>query len=426
VLVIESIADNVPKLDIVGIGDDDAVIDETTLDETIILGEVDSDTIAESVYIDDAVFEAVDETVTLLETDDTEVSVYTALVEKVSSLVVVTVIAALAVIDSTWDNEFIDEAVTNDNEVTVFVTEAHDDTVFETELRAEVDADDVVLFVAIPVREVNGEKEEVPVDIEEILTWAVNDVIGVSELSADTEGLSVANDEREEEREKKDDFVDVALALASLDGAVEIDKAGELVAIALDVGVTANGDELPIDEKVAREVMVATALVVEIADAEAVSLLILVPIGDCVEMNDNDENVDKLGVREKRDEELSTDEIMDDLDCKDVSEKTEVILDDDRAERDKLGSDDIDDEGNGDRDKLWSADIDDESNEDRELIGERVEEADDATVRDADTDFDANVVVEGKRDDAKETELNAEKESKLLTREDTDALPERR
>ncbi len=425
-LVIESIADNVPKLDIVGIGDDDAVIDETTLDETIILGEVDSDTIAESVYIDDAVFEAVDETVTLLETDDTEVSVYTALVEKVSSLVVVTVIAALAVIDSTWDNEFIDEAVTNDNEVTVFVTEAHDDTVFETELRAEVDADDVVLFVAIPVREVNGEKEEVPVDIEEILTWAVNDVIGVSELSADTEGLSVANDEREEEREKKDDFVDVALALASLDGAVEIDKAGELVAIALDVGVTANGDELPIDEKVAREVMVATALVVEIADAEAVSLLILVPIGDCVEMNDNDENVDKLGVREKRDEELSTDEIMDDLDCKDVSEKTEVILDDDRAERDKLGSDDIDDEGNGDRDKLWSADIDDESNEDRELIGERVEEADDATVRDADTDFDANVVVEGKRDDAKETELNAEKESKLLTREDTDALPERR
>ena len=100
-LVIESIAFNVPKLDIVGIGDEDAVIDETTLDETIILGEVDSDKIAESVYIDDAVFEAVDETVTLLEMDDMEVLVYIALIEKVSSLVVVTVIAALAVIDST-------------------------------------------------------------------------------------------------------------------------------------------------------------------------------------------------------------------------------------------------------------------------------------------------------------------------------------
>ena len=52
----------------------------------------------------------------------------------------------------------------------MLVAEAHDDTVFETELHAEVDADDVVLFVDIPVREVNGEEEEVPVDIEEILT----------------------------------------------------------------------------------------------------------------------------------------------------------------------------------------------------------------------------------------------------------------
>ena len=66
--------------------------------------------------------------------------------------------------------------------------------------------------------------------------------------------------------------------------------------------------------------MVTTTLVVGIADAKAVSLLILVPIGDCVEMNDTDESVDKLGVKEKRAEAVSTDEIRDDLDCKDVSE----------------------------------------------------------------------------------------------------------
>ena len=66
----------------------------------------------------------------------------------------------------------------------------------------------------------------------------------MSELSADTEGLSVAINEMVGEREKTAAFVDEALALASLDGAVEIDNAGELVAIALAVGVTANGDEL--------------------------------------------------------------------------------------------------------------------------------------------------------------------------------------
>ncbi len=93
-----------------------------------------------------------------------------------------------------------------------------------------------------------------------------------------------------------------------------------------------------------------------------------------------------------------------------MSEYIGVVLDDDCAERDKLGSADIDAEVNGDR----------------ELAVERVEEADEATVRDADTDFDGNVVADGERDNATVTEINAEKESALLTREDTDALPERR
>ena len=98
------------------------------------------------------------------------------------------------------------------------------------------------------------------------------------------------------------------------------------------------------------------------------------------------------------------------LDCNDVSVYIGVILNDDRTERDKLGSDDIDAEGKGDR----------------ELAGERVEETEEATVRDADTDFDENFVADGERENATVIELNAEKESTILPRVDTDALPERR
>ena len=98
------------------------------------------------------------------------------------------------------------------------------------------------------------------------------------------------------------------------------------------------------------------------------------------------------------------------LDCNDVSVYIGVILNDDRTERDKLGSDDIDAEGKGDR----------------ELAGERVEETEEATVRDADTDFEENFVADGERENATVIELNAEKESTILPRVDTDALPERR
>ena len=87
-----------------------------------------------------------------------------------------------------------------------------------------------------------------------------------------------------------------------------------------------------------------------------------------------------------------------------------MILDDENAERDKLGSADIEAEGKGDS----------------ELAGERVEETDEATVFEADTDFDGNVVEEGERDRATELDLNAEKESATLPREETDAVFERR
>ena len=248
------------------------------------------------------------------------------------------------------------------------------------------------------------------VDIEEILTCVVNDSLGVFELSADTEGLSVESEEREDEREMSDDFVDATVALDSPDGKVEIDNTGELVAVTLAVVVTANGDALTDDERVVREVEVATKLIVEIAVVENVSIFILVPIGVCVKNNDIDESADKLGVKEKMAEAVDTDEIKGDLDCNDVSVYIGVTLIEDRAERDKLGSDEKDPEVEGDR----------------ELAGEREEEKDEATVFEAETDFDGNVVAEGERDNAAVLELKAENESSLLTREETDALPERR
>ena len=49
VLVIELIAVNVPKVEMVGIGEKDAVIDNISLDETNTLGEAESDKMAEIV-----------------------------------------------------------------------------------------------------------------------------------------------------------------------------------------------------------------------------------------------------------------------------------------------------------------------------------------------------------------------------------------
>ena len=69
------IALNVPKVEIVGIGEKDAVIENSPLDETVILDNAESDKMAEIVNIDDAVFIGNDETVDILEYDDAGVIV---------------------------------------------------------------------------------------------------------------------------------------------------------------------------------------------------------------------------------------------------------------------------------------------------------------------------------------------------------------
>ncbi len=94
------IAVNVPKVEIVGSGEEDAVIENSPLDETVILDNAESDKMAEIVKIDDAVFIGNEETVDILEYDDTEVPVASALVEKVSRLVFVIVVTPLDVLDT--------------------------------------------------------------------------------------------------------------------------------------------------------------------------------------------------------------------------------------------------------------------------------------------------------------------------------------
>jgi hypothetical protein len=110
------------------------------------------------------------------------------------------------------------------------------------------------------------------------------------------------NSERVEEREKSGDFVDTIVALDSIDGAVEIDNAGEFVVVIL-AALISDGNALTDDESVAYEA-VATTLCIASGEVEAISLLIPVPVDEDDITNDNDDNTDVLDDAEEMGEPL--------------------------------------------------------------------------------------------------------------------------